>query len=215
MTTRERLAKEVDRAILECEGETIVPAITALILRERQKVWREAAALLTVLATQGHFTHEIANQFKARAEQGGGVMKIVINTCYGGFSISLEAARYMANKGHAAAKAEVEDWERDQAAVDHFLKTGKWTCPKDKVKWLAIAAQYGGKVTFHGYGYHGEHHGYERNDPLLIEAVETLKKKADGEHAGLSVVEIPDGVAWEIDEYDGVETIHEKHRSWS
>ena len=27
--------------------------------------------------------------------------------------------------------------------------------------------------------------------------------------------EIPDDVEWEIDDYDGIETIHEVHRSWS
>jgi hypothetical protein len=37
---------------------------------------------------------------------------------------------------------------------------------------------------------------------------------ASGGFASLKVVEIPDGIEWEIDEYDGKETIHEKHRSW-
>ena len=30
----------------------------------------------------------------------------------------------------------------------------------------------------------------------------------------LRIVEVPDGVDWEIDEYDGVESIHEKHQVW-
>ncbi|CAK0757599.1 hypothetical protein CCP1ISM_7520003 [Azospirillaceae bacterium] len=30
----------------------------------------------------------------------------------------------------------------------------------------------------------------------------------------MEVIEIPDGVDWTIDDYDGVESIHEKHRSW-
>jgi len=54
----------------------------------------------------------------------------------------------------------------------------------------------------------------KRDDPKLVECVEKLKNKANGSCAELEVVEIPDGVVWEIDEYDGVETIREKHRSW-
>jgi hypothetical protein len=54
-----------------------------------------------------------------------------------------------------------------------------------------------------------------RNDPTLIEAIETLGDKANGDYSELKVVEIPDGIEWEIDNYDGLETIEEKHRSWS
>lgn len=41
-----------------------------------------------------------------------------------------------------------------------------------------------------------------------------MGKKASGKCAELKVIEIPDGVDWEIDDYDGIETVHEKHRSW-
>jgi len=39
-------------------------------------------------------------------------------------------------------------------------------------------------------------------------------KRASGWAAELQIVDVPDGVLWEIDEYDGVESIHEAHRSW-
>lgn len=54
----------------------------------------------------------------------------------------------------------------------------------------------------------------ERHDPLLVKVVEELGDAADGSCAELKVVEIPDGVDYEIDEYDGLESIHEKHRTW-
>lgn len=54
----------------------------------------------------------------------------------------------------------------------------------------------------------------KRNDPKLVECVETLKEKANGNSAKLRVVEIPDDVNWYIDEYDGIETVEEQHRSW-
>ena len=53
-----------------------------------------------------------------------------------------------------------------------------------------------------------------RTDKKLVECVETLGEKADGYCAELKVVEIPDDVNWEIDEYDGLESIHEVHRVW-
>ena len=68
-------------------------------------------------------------------------------------------------------------------------------------------------LEWDGYGY-----AYNdcdlRTDEKLIECVETLGDKANGRLACLEVVEIPDDVEWEIDNYDGIETIEEVHRSW-
>ena len=54
-----------------------------------------------------------------------------------------------------------------------------------------------------------------RSDLKLIAVIEELGKLASGSCAQLKVVEIPDGVSWEITDYDGLEEIHELHRSWS
>ena len=55
----------------------------------------------------------------------------------------------------------------------------------------------------------------DRHDPGLVEVVELLGKKADGDCAKLKIVEIPDDVDYEIQEYDGNEWVAEKHRTWS
>lgn len=55
----------------------------------------------------------------------------------------------------------------------------------------------------------------DRTDPKLIQVIEELGDAANGKHAKLAIVEIPDGVEYDIDEYDGQESIHEVHRSWS
>ena len=48
----------------------------------------------------------------------------------------------------------------------------------------------------------------DRNDPKLIEVVETLGDEANGNYARLRVVNIPDdSTDWEIDEYDGAEKV--------
>jgi hypothetical protein len=54
----------------------------------------------------------------------------------------------------------------------------------------------------------------ERDDPMLVQVVEELGHKANGFVAKLKIVEIPDGVQYSIDDYDGMETIHEAHRTW-
>lgn len=53
-----------------------------------------------------------------------------------------------------------------------------------------------------------------RHHPLLIRLVEEMGEDASGRFARLKVVEIPDGVDYEIEEYDGNEYIAETHRTW-
>ena len=54
-----------------------------------------------------------------------------------------------------------------------------------------------------------------KNDPDLVKIVEVLgSEKASGSLSELQIVEIPDDIEYEINDYDGVETIHEKHQSW-
>lgn len=108
-------------------------------------------------------------------------MKIVINACYGGFSISKEAAQFMAEMGCEKAKKEIDTG-------------GSW----------------------YGYGYvDGTTGGYDRTSPFLISAVEQLGDKANGSCARLKIIEIPDGIDYCIEDYDGYESVHENHRSWS
>ncbi len=54
----------------------------------------------------------------------------------------------------------------------------------------------------------------ERDDPNLIKVVEQLDS-ANDRYSALHIVEIPEGIEWRIENYDGVEWISEKHRTWS
>lgn len=58
-------------------------------------------------------------------------------------------------------------------------------------------------------------HDIPRDDKDLVEIVESLGKLADGFCAELKIVEIPEGVNWYIHEYDGMEHVAERHRTWS
>lgn len=112
-------------------------------------------------------------------------MKIVLNKCFGGFSISKKCAETMASMGCERAKAELLETEE--------AKDGRW----------------------YGYGYvKTMNDGYDRTSKYLIDAVEQLGDEANNFASELKVVEIPDGIDYEIDEYDGIESVHEKHRSW-
>jgi hypothetical protein len=57
-------------------------------------------------------------------------------------------------------------------------------------------------------------YGIPRNDPILIEVVEELGEKANSQFSKLEIIEVPDYVEWELEEYDGNEWIAEKHRTW-
>lgn len=53
-----------------------------------------------------------------------------------------------------------------------------------------------------------------RSDPVLVRIVEEMGEAVNGRYTDLKVVEIPDGIDWEIVEYDGKEHIAERHRTW-
>ena len=53
-----------------------------------------------------------------------------------------------------------------------------------------------------------------RNDPDLIAVIEHLGLEASGRCGNIQITEIPDGTAWEIEEYDGREWVSEVHRTW-
>ena len=63
----------------------------------------------------------------------------------------------------------------------------------------------------YGYAYNEEE---KRSDPKLVEVVEKLGDRASGLLSNLKVVTVPDDVEWEIDNYDGQETVRERSRSW-
>jgi hypothetical protein len=54
-----------------------------------------------------------------------------------------------------------------------------------------------------------------RDDPYLIQVIENIgPKKASSGLADLAIVNIPADVEWQIEEYDGLEWVAEKHRIW-
>jgi hypothetical protein len=54
----------------------------------------------------------------------------------------------------------------------------------------------------------------KRDDKDLVAVVRELGAEANDSHSELAIVEIPEDVKWYINEYDGMEAVHEAHRSW-
>ena len=68
-------------------------------------------------------------------------------------------------------------------------------------------------LEWDGYGYAFSIDG-NRADPKLIECIEALGEKANGDCSKITIVDIPDDVKWYIYNYEGQESVEEHHRSW-
>lgn len=139
-------------------------------------------------------------------------MKVVVNRCYGGFGLSDKACEMVMNRKGLGCFRYKQTKSKYRDGVDEYTRYE--TFDKPDIFGHYQTEDLGEKVSKlpnETYWYYGN---LERDDADLIAVVEELGKEANGRHAELEVVEIPDDINWEIDDYDGVETIHEVHRSW-
>lgn len=145
-------------------------------------------------------------------------MKVVVNRCYGGFDLSVKAIkRYLELKALPCYFYKQTKFKFNDGVNEHKVLNSYEDCELP----VYISTKYFGevinidKISSEDYR---EHFFYsdnvKRNDPVLIQVIEELGSEADSEYSNLEIVEIPDDVDFEISEYDGVERIHEKHRTW-
>ncbi len=115
--------------------------------------------------------------------------KIVINNRHGGFGISEKAVRWLREHGYDIG--------------DEFTLPGE-EYDDGSVNDIGWMSSYGSFLD-----------DELRADDGLVAVVEELGVDANGGHASLKIVEIPEDVDWEIKEYDGNEWVAETHRTWS
>jgi len=138
---------------------------------------------------------------------GGEVMKVVINGCYGGFGLSQEAKElYAKKKGFELFFYKSEIGSEKFTRIEKEERFGSFSFTKDL-----------GEI-FEGFqsqkDYYWSDYALDRTDPMFIEVVEELGEKANSWASELKIVEIPDGTNYTIDNYDGIESIHEVHNAW-
>lgn len=144
-------------------------------------------------------------------------MKIAVNKCYGGFTLSDEAKYFIAKElygdsvfpyvredlregGYTVTRltgpvtnSEGHDWRKD---IIFFIEDPMLDTLDDP---LCL-------------GYDQMYFDLARDSDVLIKAIETLGDRAQGPYSKFEIVELPDdGRSWEITDYDGIENVISGH----
>jgi hypothetical protein len=144
-----------------------------------------------------------------------GIRKVVINNCFGGFGLSHRAVLAYLDKCGVPVWTEANDKFGSLIPFTYYLVPPEEQIKGDPEDWhdMTLAQRQAHNAAYSKTVFHDR--DLARDDPYLVAVVEELGATANGRHAELKVVEIPADVDWEITEYDGNETVAEKHRTWS
>lgn len=105
------------------------------------------------------------------------MIKVVYNSCFGGYSVSREAVEWLSEHGGKDATAELTEF--DEMVEDDPSYADYEDFRLDELP---------------------------RHDPLFVECVEELGKKASGSYADLRIAKV-EGNQYRIHEYDGSESV--------
>ncbi len=141
-------------------------------------------------------------------------MRIVTNRQHGGFGLSEEAIyRYAKLKGWTLYP--------EQSPISGLLTTYWLVPPEERPAEILPDGEF---IDASEEARVASNEAYDRSvlydrdiprdDATLIRVVEEMGGAANGHCATLEITEIPDGVDWTIEEYDGFEWVAEKHRTW-
>lgn len=149
-------------------------------------------------------------------------MKIAINECYGGFSLSPLAVKELAkmrNKECYFFEMELFTEKYKSISIEQAEKSKCWFAysvpnPQDyKLTERGLDGSYT-DANKRSEEISLNNRPCNRDDKDLIFIIENLGEKANGIFAKIKIVEIPDDIEYTIEEYDGREWIAEKHRTW-
>jgi hypothetical protein len=148
--------------------------------------------------------------------------RVVLNDCFGGFGLSHAAVMKLAQRKGWTLYPHADDIsvkyfgplegnEDGYGGIIHYYTVPPEQYHECSEKWRAEDGDYG---RINSTDWYFSCRDLERDDPDLVAVVDDLGDAASGAHAELKLVEIPADVEWEISEYDGLEHIAEKHRTW-
>ena len=131
---------------------------------------------------------ELSEEAEEVFEALKGARHIVINRCHGGFGLSWDAQIAYLDRAGITYKL------IDRSSRDDTEKFGQ------EIKLANGDAWYDKDIA--------------RDDPILVALVNEMGEAVNGNFSNLRVVKIPGDVDWEVDEYDGLEWVAERHRQW-
>ena len=137
--------------------------------------------------------------------------KVILNKCYGGFGVSIEVYKLYAKKKGLSICFYDCDYRNGKTIYKKIEE------PTNPVFFHCFTKDIEDNVTISDDDY--EKYSLwlcrdYREDPTLIEVVEELGEKANSPFSDLRIVEIPSDLDYVIDDYDGIETLHENVREW-
>ncbi len=138
-------------------------------------------------------------------------MKVAINNCFGGFGLSEAAYENLIEWG-IPVRAYIEQPRNPETGLYERVPENEGEVIFDLD--LSPRSEFGDAARRLRGRYWETWINESRTHPLVIRAIEELGERASACFARLAVVEIPDGVEWTIEEYDGNEHISEVHRTW-
>lgn len=148
-------------------------------------------------------------------------MKVVINNCFGGFGLSPKATLRLYELGCPGIATHVDEYWPPAERAERDERYSSLGYAKNLAGWREhLANPEARRSLFQTVFSPDEQYvlrasDIARNDPLLLQVIEEMGDEASDSCAKLKVVEIPDGVDYVIEEYDGNEHIAEKRRTWS
>ena len=144
------------------------------------------------------------------------MVKVAVNRCFGGFELSAKALeRYLELNGKECHFYKQIKYKHSDGKDEYKKLTLEEA--KDDSSFIQILLKDIGEIVNkipNNVYWSKSFYNKKRTDKILIQVIEELGKEASGQYADIEVVEIPDGVKWEIDGYDGSELIREVSRTW-